>query len=336
MPEYADPTVAAKPTPSAATLAPSPMSGEPLQGGYAAQKAALKPKTASSPFPAGTWLRWGSTGPLVRTLQTLLTAAGYSVPVTGNFLKLTMAAVKTYQVANGLTSDGVAGPVTLTRLSDSGWAPQGNGSPLGSAPSTLTGKPARKRGARGPAVVLLQKRLNHHGADIPEHGDFGPVTEAAVRAFRIANGLGNGVIVGPQTAEKLNAAVANPPITGGGNHAARAKVAVAAAREQLGVPYEFGRASPGVAFDCSGLTKYAWGQAGVTLTHQSAIQATETDEVDLDDAQAGDLLFFHSPTSHVSMVTSSGRHIQSPQLGSVVSEGAFTASKVVRVGRPRS
>ena len=42
-----------------------------------------------------------------------------------------------------------------------------------------------------------------------------------------------------------------------------------AAMSQLGVPYRFAAESPGVAFDCSGLTKYAWGQAGVYLPHQS-------------------------------------------------------------------
>ena len=41
-----------------------------------------------------------------------------------------------------------------------------------------------------------------------------------------------------------------------------AGIAVNAAMSQLGVPYRFAAESPGVAFDCSGLTKYAWGQAG--------------------------------------------------------------------------
>ena len=38
---------------------------------------------------------------------------------------------------------------------------------------------------------------------------------------------------------------------------------------QQGVPYRYAASSPGVAFDCSGLTAYAWGQAGVGLPHQS-------------------------------------------------------------------
>ena len=48
----------------------------------------------------------------------------------------------------------------------------------------------------------------------------------------------------------------------GGHAGARA---VAAARSQLGVPYVWGGSTPGVGFDCSGLTQWAWRQAGVEL-----------------------------------------------------------------------
>ena len=46
-----------------------------------------------------------------------------------------------------------------------------------------------------------------------------------------------------------------------------------AAMSQVGVGYRYAAAEPGVAFDCSGLTMWAWGQAGVGLPHQSAGQA---------------------------------------------------------------
>src|SRR5262249_28569587 len=49
-------------------------------------------------------------------------------------------------------------------------------------------------------------------------------------------------------------------------------VAMYAALGQVGVPYHRNASSPGQAFDCSGLTAYAWGQAGVGLAHQSATQ----------------------------------------------------------------
>ena len=48
--------------------------------------------------------------------------------------------------------------------------------------------------------------------------------------------------------------------------------AIEAAMSQLGVGYRFATAIPGVAFDCSGLTKWAWAQAGVGLPHSSKMQ----------------------------------------------------------------
>ena len=43
---------------------------------------------------------------------------------------------------------------------------------------------------------------------------------------------------------------------------ARSQIAINAALRQLGVRYSYGMSSPGVAFDCSGLTTYAWGKIG--------------------------------------------------------------------------
>lgn len=74
--------------------------------------------------------------------------------------------------------------------------------------------------------------------------------------------------------------------------------ALLAAITQLGVPYRSNRSEEGVGFDCSGLTTYAWGRAGVTLTRQSGAQIREAEPVTREEAQAGDLV--HYP-GHVSM-----------------------------------
>ena len=78
-----------------------------------------------------------------------------------------------------------------------------------------------------------------------------------------------------------------------------AGVAIQAALGQLGVPYRYAQASPGVAFDCSGLTYYAWAQAGVSLPRNSRMQAAAIPRVPIAAAQPGDLLFYYSPISHV-------------------------------------
>ncbi len=119
-----------------------------------------------------------------------------------------------------------------------------------------------------------------------------------------------------------------PPVS------SRASVAINAARSQLGVPYKFAMSSPGVAFDCSGLTAYAWGVAGVSLPHQSAQQYASVPHVPKDQAQPGDLIFYYSPISHVGIYLGGGAMIHAPNTGTVVSISAVRWDKVVGVGRP--
>ncbi len=114
----------------------------------------------------------------------------------------------------------------------------------------------------------------------------------------------------------------------------RSGIAVQAALGQQGVPYRYAASSPGVAFDCSGLTAYAWGQAGVGLPHQSRAQYASTPRVPKESAQAGDLLFFYSPISHVSIYLGNGTHVHAPNTGSVVNVSSVNWGKVTGVGRP--
>ena len=130
-------------------------------------------------------------------------------------------------------------------------------------------------------------------------------------------------------ASSSNGGGGNPPPVSG-----RAQVAVSAAASQLGVPYKFAQSSPGVAFDCSGLTAYAWGQAGVAIPHQSAAQYASTPHVPKDQAQPGDLIFYYSPISHVGIYVGGGSMIHAPNTGSVVSYSAVHWDKVVGVSRP--
>ncbi|TFH15321.1 MAG: NlpC/P60 family protein [Acidimicrobiales bacterium] len=114
----------------------------------------------------------------------------------------------------------------------------------------------------------------------------------------------------------------------------RSGLAVQAALSQQGTPYRYATSSPGVGFDCSGLTAYAWGQAGVGLPHQSRSQFASTPHVPIDQAQAGDLLFFYSPISHVSIYLGNGMQVHAPNTGKTVSVAAVNWGKVVGVGRP--
>lgn len=107
---------------------------------------------------------------------------------------------------------------------------------------------------------------------------------------------------------------APPPVSGGGGAAA-----VRAAESQLGVPYVWGGESPGVGFDCSGLTAWAWGQAGVYLPHYSGAQMADSTPVPVSDLQPGDLLFYGPGGSqHVAMYVGGGEMIEAPFTGTVV------------------
>jgi cell wall-associated NlpC family hydrolase len=109
---------------------------------------------------------------------------------------------------------------------------------------------------------------------------------------------------------------------------------VQAALAQQGVPYRYATSIPGQGFDCSGLTAYAWGQAGVGLPHQSRAQYASIPHVPKESAQPGDLIFFYSPISHVSIYLGNGMQVHAPNTGSVVNVAPVNWGKVVGVGRP--
>ncbi len=80
-------------------------------------------------------------------------------------------------------------------------------SPTESKPSASAfdlGGAILKRGSKGAKVSQLQTLLNKHGAKLTVDGDFGPGTEAAVKAFQAKNGLEADGVVGPKTAAKLS------------------------------------------------------------------------------------------------------------------------------------
>jgi cell wall-associated NlpC family hydrolase len=96
-----------------------------------------------------------------------------------------------------------------------------------------------------------------------------------------------------------------------------AGVAINAAKQEIGIPYSWGGASPS-GFDCSGLMLWAWAKAGVTLPHSSSAQSTMGVYVPLSQLQPGDLIFFGSPVHHVGMYVGSGDMIDAPDTGSTV------------------
>jgi cell wall-associated NlpC family hydrolase len=114
----------------------------------------------------------------------------------------------------------------------------------------------------------------------------------------------------------------------------RAGTAVKAALSQIGVPYQYARSVPGVAFDCSGLTKYAWGQAGVGLPHYSRAQFQLGPRIPVAAIQPGDLIFSRTPIGHVAIYIGNGKMVHAPRRNDVVKIGAVPWERVVGVTRP--
>jgi cell wall-associated NlpC family hydrolase len=133
-----------------------------------------------------------------------------------------------------------------------------------------------------------------------------------VRAFQAAHGLTVDGVVGPQTLGALGgvAASSSAPATQGSASAAPAAsagvgAAVSAALSKVGVPYASGGNGPS-AFDCSGLTVWAFRQAGISLPRTSFAQYGMGSPVSKDAIQAGDLVFFDTDgggASHVGIAT---------------------------------
>ena len=114
----------------------------------------------------------------------------------------------------------------------------------------------------------------------------------------------------------------------------RGAIAVAAAKSQIGVRYIKFMSREGVGFDCSGLTAWAWGQAGVSIPHQSRQQFNTTARVPIAYIEPGDLIYFYSPITHVGIYIGGGMMVDAPGPGRFVRLAAVTFSKVTGVSRP--
>jgi cell wall-associated NlpC family hydrolase len=123
-----------------------------------------------------------------------------------------------------------------------------------------------------------------------------------------------------------------PPPAGGGGGGGGATAVVAYARAQVGKPYCYGGSGPG-CFDCSGLTMMAWRQAGVSLPHSSAAQYSVGRRISASELQPGDLIFYYSPISHVSVYIGGGQRISATHTGDYVRVQSL-GSSIVGYARP--
>ncbi|MFJ8488957.1 NlpC/P60 family protein [Streptomyces sp. NPDC094038] len=98
----------------------------------------------------------------------------------------------------------------------------------------------------------------------------------------------------------------------------RAAAAFAAAKTRLGTPYVYGATGPS-SFDCSGLTSWAYAQAGVSIPRTSESQSTIGTKIySTSGLQVGDLVFFFNDLHHVGLYAGNGQILHAPRTGTVV------------------
>jgi cell wall-associated NlpC family hydrolase len=105
----------------------------------------------------------------------------------------------------------------------------------------------------------------------------------------------------------------------GGNPPTSSKGAAAVwwAEKALGRPYVWAASGPN-AFDCSGLTMWAYSHVGISLPHYSGAQFNSGPHVGRANLKPGDLVFFGSPIHHVGMYIGGGQFIEAPHTGAYV------------------
>lgn len=157
------------------------------------------------------------------------------------------------------------------------------------------------------------------------------------------------VVAGPAVPKPTPPAIQEP--AGPGSSSA-AQTAIAAAKRYIGTPYAWGgggRRGPGpgqdpdlgvIGFDCSGLTQYAYGQAGISIPRNSRDQYADAPKVARGSLQPGDLVFWATDTSrpstihHVAIYLGGDRIIEAPESGKTVRETAMRWGGYIGAVRP--
>lgn len=169
------------------------------------------------------------------------------------------------------------------------------------------------------AKVKVEKQIATKVADLKKRGATltGLMSRLCVQDDPAVQAL-NG---GPGDVEALPTG----PVGGG------AAKAVQVALAQIGDPYVWAAGGPN-AFDCSGLTSYAYAAAGISLPHSSRGQMGYGTPVSRSQVRAGDLLFFYSPVHHVGIAINNSQMVHASTFGvpvkiDSIDSSPFTAAR---------
>ncbi|MGW5209958.1 NlpC/P60 family protein [Streptomyces sp. NPDC004051] len=162
----------------------------------------------------------------------------------------------------------------------------------------------------GAAQKLLNSLTAEEKAQLAQEEE--RATRASEREVLKASGSGSGSGTDAGTAAGTGSSA---PVSSGSG---RAGAAFAAAQSKLGTPYVYGATGPS-SFDCSGLTSWAYAQAGVGLPRTSEAQTGAGTKIySASQLQVGDLVFFFNDLHHVGLYAGNGQIIHAPRSGTVV------------------
>ncbi|TEB17316.1 D-gamma-glutamyl-meso-diaminopimelic acid endopeptidase CwlS precursor [Pelotomaculum sp. FP] len=260
-------------------------------------------------------LKEGMSGDSVLKLQQKLRDLGYYQGTPdGSFGPGTHSAVASFQSANNLTVDGIAGAGTLAALRQGGTVASAGNTAAGGEPAAL------KQGMSGDNVLKLQTKLSELGyyQGTPD-GAFGPGTRSAVANFQYDNKLTVDGVAGEKTLLALQSANPQVALANRGQAIDRDTQAIVAfARQYLGVPYAWAGQGPS-GFDCSGFTYYVFDYFNINLPRTADGQYSAGSKVSK--LQPGDLVFFstYEPgPSHVGIYIGDNQFIHSSSGAGVV------------------
>ncbi|MEA2535489.1 MAG: peptidoglycan DL-endopeptidase CwlO [Actinomycetota bacterium] len=136
----------------------------------------------------------------------------------------------------------------------------------------------------------------------------------------------------PAARASVRVAAASAPAAAPPPPLSAAARAVETALKELGRPYRYGALGPST-FDCSGLTKFAYGAAGIVLPHSAAAQYGSGRRVNRNQLQPGDLIFWKG-LGHVGMYIGAGRMVHAPQTGELVTITSIDQGAYLGAVRP--
>ncbi|RBQ18145.1 hypothetical protein DP939_22380 [Spongiactinospora rosea] len=197
---------------------------------------------------------------------------------------------------------------------------------------------------REAAIIGLATALQESAQDettISDHG-WGPQAHAIITMLSTRSKTANAAATTPCSSQASDT-LADP--TSG-----RGAIAVRAALTMLGVPYSWGGGGPAgptygigrgartLGFDCSGLTEYAWAQAGVRIGTTTYEQWRAGSPVPKSRITPGDLVFYETdPTrpgpDHVGLAISATHMVNAPHTGAVVRVDIIERAGYLGAGR---